>query len=348
MRRGLHLPFLAMLIACIGTSVALLLLDGKRARADQFDRELTRLRSVQSVTDVRGSAVPVAEYRRILSASSIADAVLPELVATDRIVGVSRWYLETDPHAARLAGKVSVSGLEDLERIFALQPDLVIVSNYTPDPSPIERLRERGIRVFDLGPMLGRVTLERNLRDLGQLLGQAALGKQMADQLGRRMANVAARIPIDRRKRAMYLNLYDTQLHGGTLGSSYYDVLTAAGLLDVAAAGRRFDHQGTTAWPRYRTEELLLFAPELIVTIRGKGKSICALSGLESLRACQAPNGIIELDEWQLNDPGPGMLATAELICDRAYPALRPAAASVQSNAAPPRESDVHSDASMP
>lgn len=272
------------------------------------------------VEDATGSPVPVADYRRILSASSIADAVLPELIPTERIVGVSRWYAEVNPNAARLAGKPRISGLQDLEFIITLQPDLVVVSNYSAESSSLERLRERKIQVFDLGPMLGQVTLERNLRDLGRLLKQPDFGERMAHEFHRRMAQVAAHIPPSSRKRAIYLNLYDTQLHGGTLGSSYYDVMTAAGLIDVAAAGRSLAQQGSQAWPRYRPEELLLFAPAVIVTVRGKGKFICEMSGLMSLGACQDPQGILELDEWQLNDPGPGMLSTAEALCNLAYP----------------------------
>ncbi len=316
----IHCSFIALLLGGIGTSTVLLLPGRKEAAASPPVQDSTTSMRGNFVKDATGAPFPIADYRRILSGSSIADAVLPELISTERIVGVSRWYAEVNPNAMRLVGKSRISGLQDLEYIISLQPDLVIVSNYSADASPLERLRERKIQVFDLGPMLGQITLERNLRDLGQLLKQPDTGERMAQALHRRMAQVAAHIPLTRRRRAMYLNLYDTQLHGGTLGSSYYDVLSAAGLIDVAATGRSFAQQGSQAWPRYRVEELLLFAPEVIVTVRGKGKLICEMLGLSSLGACQDPHGILELDDWQLNDPGPGMLSTAEALCDLAYP----------------------------
>jgi ABC-type Fe3+-hydroxamate transport system substrate-binding protein len=273
------------------------------------------------VTDASGHALPVSNYRRILTWSSVADAILLELVSTDRIIGVSRWYVEQSPGAAvRLADKPRLSGPQELEQIIELKPDLILVSNYSGDSSPVERLRERGYPVFELGPMLGQVTFEKNLRDLGQLLGQAELADRLTEQFHRRMHQVAAHVPEPVRKRGIYLNLYDTQLHGGTLGSSYYDVLTAAGLVDVAAQGHSFAQQGEQAWPRFRVEDVLLMAPDIIVTVRGKGRQLCALSGLERLSACNDLRGIVEFSEGQLNDPGFGMLTTAELICDRVYP----------------------------
>lgn len=324
MRRRTQFSLLALLLGAVCASTLPLLADGKGASVSLAVSGITTSNGGPFVQDARGVAVPIADYRRILSGSSIADAILPELISTERIVGTSRWYAEVNPHAARLTAKARITGVQDLEFIIALQPDLVVVSNCAADTSSIERLSERGIRVFDLGPMLGQTTLERNFRDLGQLLLQRDCGERLARQFRRRMAQVAAHVPRPRRKRAMYVNLYDTQLHGGTLGSSYYDVLTSAGLVDVAATGRPRRQQGTQAWPRYRPEELLLFAPEVIVTVRGKGKLICAMSELASLDACRDPRGIIELDEWQLNDPGPGMLSAAEAICDLAYPASAP------------------------
>jgi ABC-type Fe3+-hydroxamate transport system substrate-binding protein len=298
-----------------------MVIDGVRVqRAAANEQNTQRAKAATLVVDASSHALPVANYRRILSCSSVADAILMELVPTEQIVGVSRWYAEASPNAWRLAGKPRLSGPQELEKIIELRPDLIVVSNYTGDSSSVERLREQGYRVFELGPMLGQVTLERNLSMLSQLLGLSAEGERLVQHFRRRMNQVAAHVPESSRKRGIYLNLYDTQLHGGTLGSSYYDVLTSAGLRDVAAKDRVFARQGEQAWPRFRVEDVLVMAPDVIVTVTGKGRQICGLSGLERLAACRDPRGIVELDEGQLNDPGFGMLTTAEIICDRVYP----------------------------
>jgi ABC-type Fe3+-hydroxamate transport system substrate-binding protein len=320
-RRVTHWSLVLLLGLALSTGVGAVLLEARRTKAFTYSLEQDqRAKGVATVTDESGHALPASDYRRIISWSSVADAILLELVPTDHVVGVSRWYVESNAIArARFAGKSTISGPQELEQIVELRPDLILVSNYSGDSSPVERLRERGYRVFELGPMRGQITLVKNLRDLGKLLRQEALAERLALQFERRMKQVAAHIPAGQRKRGIYLNLYDTQLHGGTLGSSYYDVLTAAGLVDVAARGKSFDTQGEQAWPRFRVDDVLLMSPDVIVTVRGKGQTLCSLSGFETLKACHNQQGIIELEEGQLNDPGFAMLTTAEILSDRVY-----------------------------
>lgn len=309
----------ALLLGSIALGAGLLVLEGNRARAGAATAKAFA-RSPETVRDATGKVFPVRHYQRIVSCSSVADSVLPDLVPSSRILGVSRWYAETNPNAARVADKQRIAGVQELERIIALKPDLLIASNYSGDASLIERLREQQIPVFELGPMVGKASFEKNLRDLSTLVGQAELGERLAQQFHRRMQQVAAHVPQASRKRGIYLNLYDTQLHGGTLGSSYYDVLTAGGLLDVAATGKTPNGLDSSAWPRFRVDDILVMNPEVIVTVRGKGRLICAMPGLEALTPCKHPGQIVEIDEGQLNDPALGMLGVAELICDQVYP----------------------------
>jgi ABC-type hemin transport system substrate-binding protein len=309
----------ALLLGSVGLGALLLVIEGNRASPVSVTAP-TAARSSTSVRDATGKLFPVRDYRRIVSCSSVADTVLPDLVPASRIVGVSRWYAETNPSAARVADKPRIAGVQELEKIIALKPDLVIASNYSGDAGMLERLREQQIPVFELGPMVGKASFEKNLRDLSTLVGQVELGERLAQQFHRRMQQVAAHVPLASRKRGIYLNLYDTQLHGGTLGSSYYDVLTAGGLIDVAATGKTPSGLDSSAWPRFRVDDILVMNPEVIVTVRGKGRLICAMPGLETLTPCSKPGQIVEVDEGQLNDPGLGMLGTAELICDQVYP----------------------------
>jgi hypothetical protein len=127
------------------------------------------------------------------------------------------------------------------------------------------------------------------------------------------MHGVAADIAPSARKRAVYVSAYGGQLFGGTVPSSYHDVLTAAGLLDIAAARFR-------DYPHYDPEQLLDLDPELIVTQPASVALICRVSGLGRLRACQDDGaGIIGLDDAVLGDPGLGMLEAAEALRDHAY-----------------------------
>jgi iron complex transport system substrate-binding protein len=202
-----------------------------------------------------------------------------------------------------------------------LEPDLVLVSEGVEGSLPIRRLRERGLRVFDLGPMRGQAVVEQNLRALGSLLGVPKRGELLAQTFHERLERIALALPEAARKRAVYLELYDTQLYGGTVGSSYHDVLSRAGLIDIAATrvgaeNRKDDAQ--RAWPHFRPEDLLLLDPDVLVTTTGKTRAICNLPGLMTLRAC-VTRGVVEFDGSLIGDPGPGMLVAAEELFRRVY-----------------------------
>ena len=98
---------------------------------------------------------------------------------------------------------------------------------------------------------------------------------------------------------------YGETLFGGTVGTSYHDVLLAAGCRDAA--------QGHfTDWPQYGVEQVVSLAPEVIVTKRGMTAALQALPGMHVLRHTR----YIELDGAVLEDPGPRLLEAAELLRD--------------------------------
>ena len=75
------------------------------------------------------------------------------------------------------------------------------------------------------------------------------------------------------RRRALYLWALGGNLYGGTRGTNYHDVLTHAGLIDVAAARlRRLAGVPIRAGGRPR--------PELIVTKDGLAETVCGHPGL--------------------------------------------------------------------
>lgn len=271
-----------------------------------------------TVRDASGAPAPVRAYRRICSVSTIADAVLPDLVHIDRIVSVHRHFAEHHPLAFRTAGKLQVDSAKELERIVALEPDIVFVSSFGGQLAHLERLRENGVTVFDLGEMRGLRTLLDDIRDIGAVLAVPERGRALAAALHRRMVQVAAHIPLAERRRGIYLNTLGGQLIGGTAGSSFHDVISAAGLIDIAAETGSF-----SPWPQYTVEQVIALDPEVIVTATGKGAALRERPGLANLRALRDPDGVVELPHQRLQDAGPGMLRSAELLHDRLYPDRR-------------------------
>jgi iron complex transport system substrate-binding protein len=281
--------------------------------------------AVTSVVDAGGVRVLAAAYRRIASCSLVADGVLAELVGPDRLVAVSQPFAASHGHLAWVATKAQVPpDARGVETLIDLRPDLVVVSNYAGDLGHLRRLREAGLAVFDLGPMLGVDTLVRNVQDLGAVVADGRAGRVLANRFLLELAEVAQAVPMADRRRGCFVNLYGDQLYGGTVGSSFHDVLTAAGLVDVAAPFIAARGDLARGWPQYRTEDLLLLDPEVIVTTTGKRALLARLPGLAGLRALRDPVGVVELDEELIHDPGLRMLEAARELFRRLYPELPP------------------------
>jgi iron complex transport system substrate-binding protein len=265
-----------------------------------------------ALLDHSGRAVPLRDFQRIASTASLADPLLRELCEERRIVAFSSHSIEVGPDAYRYTHKPGID-LSRTEALLELAPDLVLVSSLA-DRGRTERLREAGLTVFDVGMLTGVDSLFDTIARLGWLLGAPERAHTFAAHLAQRLAAVAADVPAARRKRGLYVAVYGTQLFGGSVGSSYHDVLTHAGLLDVAA--QRF-----TGWPSYTPEQVLTLDPELIVTPTGGRTLLCRHSQLQALAAC-GTGRIVEVDEAIINDPGVYMLDAAEIVRSAVYGAV--------------------------
>ncbi|HEX3765171.1 MAG TPA: ABC transporter substrate-binding protein [Kofleriaceae bacterium] len=270
----------------------------------------------RGVRDATGEVVELRPYRRILAASTVADRLLHELAEPDRIVAVTAFGRAESPWAYQQADKPTLAGVDDLEAVLALAPDLVVLNSYGAT-GKVTRLREHGIAVFDLGEMRGAAVLVRDIHVVATLLGHPERGQRLAASWQRRFAAVAAALGSRPRRRAVYVATYGGKLFGGTRDSSYGDVLTAAGLIDAAAAA------GYRGWPQYAIEQLLGLDPELIVTKPGMPGELCRIPGLDRLRPCRLPGGFAEVEAAVLDDPGLPMLDAAEAIAAAAYPTIR-------------------------
>ncbi|MCB9597899.1 MAG: ABC transporter substrate-binding protein [Sandaracinaceae bacterium] len=264
--------------------------------------------------------------RRIASASTVADALLRELCPPGRIVAVTALSAE-GRDAYRLEGVPTVRSLDDVEAIVGLRPDVVLAHNVA-DPGRVERLRRAGVRVEDLGALEGRASLGEDARVIGALCGAPDAGRRWAEAFERRMDAVAADVPADARRRGLYLTVYGDRFMGGTVGSSYHDVMSAGGVIDAAATSYH-------GWPTYDVEQLLELDPDVIISREGMRPTLCGHPVLRRLRAC--PSDVIELDPDLLDDPGPGMLEAAEAVRAAVYPGVSADGSTGSRSARPPR-----------
>jgi iron complex transport system substrate-binding protein len=276
--------------------------------ADETSRAMrgSRSRAAGVLVDASGYRVAPRTFHRIASGSILVDRIVMELAAPNRIVGLSR-YGSTDSAFDHVYGdRTPIDPNGDLETLLELAPDLLFVNNFV-EPRRLARLRDAGIVVFDLGEMHGLATLDQDILVVARLLGEERRGAELARRFRQRLRQVAIDVPESRRKNGMYLGVHGTQLYGGAGGTSYHDVLEAAGLIDIAATR----HQG---WPAMTSEDILVLDPDVIVSPIGQGRGLCRHVGLAALRACRHPGGIVEIDGALLVEPGLSMLEAAEEI----------------------------------
>lgn len=301
----------AAAIVALSTSLAVMSPLGGRGAYDA-DSSQKGEASAASLEDATGTRVDLMPFRRIVSASAVADRLLFELCEPDRVVAFTSYGARESYRRHLYAGKPTIDDLSDVEAILALRPDLVLVNNVA-EPKRVARLREAGVVVFDLGPMRGVSSLEANIVTVGKLLGAPDRGEALRIAFRRRIERVAQGMEASSRRKGLYVGIHGGRLFGGTRGTSYGDILRFAGVDDVAAETYR-------DWPEYTSEQVLLLDPELLVTYRGMGAALCRHPGLSRLRACSAGE-VVEMDERLLGDPGLEMLEAAEVLNALVYEA---------------------------
>lgn len=260
--------------------------------------------------DAGGWPVQLIQYDRIASASFVADPVLWDLGSPRRIIAFSE-HSNRGAQSQRYLGKSQVTGNQRIESIIELAPDLLLV-NSLGQRAKIDQLRSAGINVFDLGPMHGLSTFLKNVEQIGHLIGSPRRAQHLARQFAGRMARVSNANRDNDKPSALYLGSHAGHLYGGTVGTSYHDILTSAGLLDAGAS----DYRG---WPAFTAEALLTLNPRYIVTQVSMAVTICNNPALSHLQACHRPGSMIEIESELLADPGMGMLEAAEELHARVF-----------------------------
>jgi iron complex transport system substrate-binding protein len=270
--------------------------------------------AITQVVDASGIAIPVRDFQRIVSASTVADGLLVELIDRRRVLAFTSYSMNQGWERQRFAGAAAIDTINDLEAILNLKPDLVLASLHGSEQQ-VARLREAGIAVFNLGEMRGVEGFLRSVRSLTQLLQIPQQGQHYSATFSRRLQRIAGQLPESGRKSVAYVAVFGSKLYGSGRNTNYEDVFRYAGVIDRGA-----EHYEN--FPEYSAEQVLQLDPDLIVAREGTQEALCRYPGLAGLRACRDPiHSILELPESVISSAGPEMLLAAEAVHDFAYDA---------------------------
>lgn len=209
-----------------------------------------------SVRDDDGRTVTLAApAQRIVSLAPHATELLFAAGAGERVVATVRYG--DFPAAAAKLPVVGDAMLLDLERIAALQPDLIVVWMHGSAAAQIERVRALKIPVFHSEPR-SLDQIGDSLRRLGRLAGTDAEARSAADRYAGELATLrqrhAARPPL-----RVFYQVWHRPLLTVNQDHLIHDVITLCGGVNVFAAHRALV-------PAVSAEAVLAARPQVLVT----------------------------------------------------------------------------------
>lgn len=225
-----------------------------------------------------------------------------------RVVGTVNY--SDYPQQALAIPRIGDSDQLDLERIIALQPDLIIVWQEGSSARQVAQLRRLGIPLFfsQSHTLDGIAT---SMQRLGSLMGTETLAWPAAARLRQRIASLTARHAQQAPVRVFY-QVWDRPLY--TLNGAH--IVTDA--LRICGAVNIFAHLKPTA-PMVSIESVLQADPELVI---GTSENSAPDAGVNIwqaypvLRATRQHN-LATVDGNLLNRAGPRMVDGTAALCEQ-------------------------------
>jgi len=202
---------------------------------------------------------------RVASLNLTADELLVAMLPADRLVAVTRWADDAD--MSNVAGRVPATAVRlpraDLERIIALRPDLVVVSEYT-DADFLRLVEKSGLRYHRMSGLDTLAGIRAAIVDLGRAVGTPEAAACLAARFDAVLAELARRLEGDPRPRVLYWGDPHTAGAGTAIGS----LVEAAGATNV---GRELGLRGIVP---LAGERAFAAEPDAFLVTQGSGASV--------------------------------------------------------------------------
>jgi iron complex transport system substrate-binding protein len=233
-----------------------------------------------------------------------------------RLVGRTRY--DKSPAIASVA---SVGGTidPDLERVFALHPDLVLAWEGTKGTAQRQAIGAHGIPLYAVA-LRDSAALFKTVKDLGTMLGSDTAAAQMSTSLRAQLDSVRSSVSGLPHPTVLFAIWGDPPM---TVGPRTF----IAELIRIAGGRNVFD-DASMDWPRVTVEEIVHRAPDIVILSVGEDST----RGAEALR--RAPgwrtlpavrNGhVVGVPADLTNRPGPLFGVAARAFRDAIHPEARP------------------------
>jgi iron complex transport system substrate-binding protein len=261
---------------------------------------------VRTVTDELGRSVQVpAHPQRIVSLAPSITEILFALGAGDRIAGVTS-YCDYPPEA-RQKPPVGDTLKPSVEKMVALQADLVIISTASQVEASFRKLEELGIPVYVSNPRSIDGVIE-SIDQIGELIDARERAHQLTDELRRRVATVQSRVAETPRPSVLVILGIEPLITAGA-GSFINDLINRAG-------GRSISAEDTADYPQYSIETAIARQPEIILLQTGGNELSERLRQTPAARS----NRVYHIDDDLLLRPGPRIVDGLEQLAAKFHP----------------------------
>ncbi len=270
------------------------------------------MHAAETVRDDRGVEVTFATApQRVVTLLPSLTEIVCAVDACDRLVGTDRY----SNVPSRVLALPKVGGMDDaqIERIVALQPDLVLAARST---RAVERLESLGLRVlaFDSD---NHAQVQRSLLAIGRLLGRATQAQTVWAAIEAELTQAAQRVPPAWLGRVVYFEVDATPYAAGA-ASFVGQTLSRMGLANIAPPAMG-------AFPKLNPEFVVRSQPDVVLAAARNLAEMPArpgwarLAALQQRRVCALDAPTYEV----LTRPGPrlGQAASALVDCLAALPA---------------------------
>jgi len=264
----------------------------------------------QYVFDDLGRLVAInGTPERIISLAPSNTEILFALGLGERIVGVTD-YCDYPPEALN---KTKVGGYAnpDVEKIVALDPDLILVAHGTP-MDVINSMAGLGLTVFgikttDLDDLLN------DIRRIAEITDKEVEAQGLTSEMESRIEAVTNQTEeLEQRPRVFYIVWHDPLWTAGS-GTFIHELIEKGGGVNI--------FQNVTGYPTISIEEVIARDPEIIITSEWSYEWAINASELASTNASQTGR-IYTLDDDLVQRPGPRLVEGLEWFAHFIHPEM--------------------------
>jgi iron complex transport system substrate-binding protein len=269
------------------------------------NESLLRVKTVR-VDDLGRQVAVSPSPQRIISLAPNITETLFALSLGERVVGVTSYC--DFPAEAKAKEKTGDTLKPNLERIIALQPDLVLISTASQLEKITRQLDQLGIPVFVTNPKTVSEVIA-SIRKIGELTGADQPAEKLSSEMQARIAAVQRQVANQSAPRVLYILQLSPLITAGK-NTFINDLIKQAG-------GQSISGEEAADYPQFSRETALARAPEVIIVPDSHGTELVNIEAVKQAFATTPAiknSRLVRINPDLIDRPGPRIVEGLEAL----------------------------------